>query len=101
MAAEPGCTLPYEYVRSEVMTTVEKQTQTINATDVRQHWSELLSEVFKEQKRLVVERSGVPVAAIISARDLERFQRMERERAADFAIIDELREAFKDVPDDV
>jgi hypothetical protein len=38
------------------------------------------------------------VAAIISARDLERFNRWEAQRGRDFAVIDEAREAFKDVP---
>ena len=46
----------------------------------------------------MVEKSGIPVAAIISAEDLERFNQLEAERAARFKALDATREAFKDVP---
>ena len=44
-------------------------TQTIAASDARQHWSELLNKVFRKETRLIVEKSGVPVAALVSAED--------------------------------
>jgi hypothetical protein len=47
-----------------------------------------------------VEKSGIPVAAIISTQDLERLTRLDEQRKKDFAIIDEIREAFRDVPPD-
>jgi len=47
---------------------------------------------------VLVEKSGIPVAAIISAEDFKRLARLEAERNRDFAILDEMREAFKDVP---
>lgn len=40
------------------------------------------------------------MAAIISADDLERFNRMEAQRAERFKALDETREAFRDVPDE-
>ncbi len=73
-------------------------TQTIKASDARQQWSELLNKVFRKETRVIVEKSGIPVAAIISADDLERLNRLEAQRQKDFAILDEMREAFKDVP---
>ncbi len=71
-------------------------TQTVKASEARQQWSELLNRVFRRQTRVIVEKSGIPVAAIISAEDLEHFHRLEAERAKDFAILDEIGEAFKD-----
>ena len=47
---------------------------------------------------MLIERSGIPVAAIVSASDLARLERMDKQREADFAVLDEIREAFKDVP---
>ncbi len=78
----------------------EPQTQTINVTDAREHWSEVVGAVFRRQKRVVLERSGIPVAALISTADLDRLRRYDAERAADFAVIDRMRAAFRDVPDE-
>lgn len=72
-------------------------TQTINASEARRGFSQLLNEVFRGEKRVVVEKSGIPVAAIISAADLERFTRYEEECRQDMQAIESIREAFKDV----
>lgn len=76
----------------------ELMTQTINASKARQQWSQLLNKVFRKEARVIVEKSGIPIAAIISAEDLERLNRLDAERRRDFAVLDELRQAFKDVP---
>jgi prevent-host-death family protein len=75
-------------------------TKTMKASEAREQFSQLLNQVFRGTTRILVEKSGIPVAGIISARDLERFNRYEAEREKDFAILDEMRDAFKDVPDD-
>jgi len=72
--------------------------QTMSASEARQNLSSIVNRVFSGEERVVIERSGIPVAAVISARDLQRFHEYERRRDADFAIIDTFREAFKDVP---
>jgi prevent-host-death family protein len=76
----------------------EPMTKTIKASVARQQFSQLLNEVFRRETRVLVEKSGIPVAAIISASDFTRLARLEAERREDFAILDEMREAFKDVP---
>lgn len=58
-------------------------TQVMKATEARQIWSELLNKVFHTNTRVVVEKNGVPVAAIISPRELERFKRLEQEAQSD------------------
>src|SRR5438132_12470943 len=75
-------------------------TQTMNVSQARQEFGRLLNKVFRKETRVIVEKSGIPVAAIISAQDLQELQRMEAQRENDFAILDEIGEAFKDVPDD-
>jgi prevent-host-death family protein len=76
----------------------DPMTKTIKASDARQQFSQILNDVFRGKNRVVVEKSGIPVAAIISAQDFKRLARLEAERNKDFAILDEMREAFKDVP---
>ncbi len=73
-------------------------TQTINASDARQQWSELLNKVFRKETRVIVEKSGIPVAAIVSADDLERLNRYDQEWKERFKALEETWEAFKDVP---
>src|SRR6266487_2957384 len=81
------------------MREAEPMTQTMKVTDAREHWSEVIGAVFRRQKRVVLEKAGIPVAALVSTEDLERLRRYDAERTADFAVIDRMRAAFEDVPD--
>lgn len=74
-------------------------TQVMKASEVRAQWSQLLNKVFRSKTRVVVEKSGIPVAAVISAEDLQRFTQMEEQRARRFGVLDRIGEAFKDVPE--
>ena len=71
----------------------------MKASEVRAQWSQLLNKVFRDKTRVVVEKSGIPVAAVISAEDLQRFTQMEEQRARRFKVLDRIGEAFKDVPE--
>ena len=72
-------------------------TQVMKASDVRMQWSQLLNKVFNGNTRVVVEKSGIPVAAVISADDLKRFTLLEEQRNERFKALDKIRESFKDV----
>jgi prevent-host-death family protein len=76
----------------------EPMTQTMKISDVKNTLSSLVNQVYRKETRVLVEKSGIPVAAIISADDLKRFAQLERERDERFAVIDRMREAYKDVP---
>jgi prevent-host-death family protein len=76
----------------------EPMTKTIKASVARQQFSQLLNDVFRQEHRVLVEKSGIPVAAIIPAKDLALLARLEQERAEHFKIPDEIGDAFKDVP---
>jgi prevent-host-death family protein len=78
----------------------EPITQTVKASEARAQWSQLINKVARRQVRVIVEKSGIPVAAIISAEDLERLSRFEQQRAERFSALQATREAFKDIPDD-
>ena len=76
----------------------QPMTQTMKISEVKNTLSSLVNKVYRKETRVLVEKSGIPVAAIISADDLQRFAQLERERDERFAVIDRMREAFKDIP---
>ncbi len=78
----------------------EAMTQTMKASDVRQQWSQTLNKVFRKETRVVVEKSGIPVAAIVSAEDLAWLQELDARRDELFRAIDETQAAFADVPEE-
>jgi prevent-host-death family protein len=71
---------------------------TMNATQVRQQWSKILGDVYKEQKRVVVEKSGIPVAGVVSVRDLRRLNELDEQQAADRQLLEALRQPFQAIP---
>ena len=75
-------------------------TQTLKASDVRSNWSQLLNQVFRGETEVVVEKSGIPVAAIVSAQDYQKLQQIKQARKRDFDVINRMRAAFKGIPDD-
>lgn len=73
-------------------------TQVMKASQARQQWSQLLNKVYKSQDRIVIEKSGIPIAAVISASDLERITTLEDQWDEDFAILDKIARKFQDIP---
>lgn len=82
------------------MSSHKHATRTVPLSEANHTISVIFDEVRQDRARVLVEENGIPVAAIISAADLERFVHYERQRAERFKILDEIREAFKDVPDE-
>lgn len=72
-------------------------TQTVKATEARQQWSRLLNQVFRKERRLLVEKDGIPVAAIVSTDDLRDLQRLQEQREAGLAVLQRSWSAFTDV----
>lgn len=76
----------------------EPATRTVDVSEASRHLSPLVKEVAKDGVPIIVEEMGTPLAAIVPLRDLERLVQSARRREAAFSIIDEMREAFADVP---
>jgi prevent-host-death family protein len=72
-----------------------------NFTNVRQHFSEIVNQVARQERRVLVEKHGAPVAAIISPEDLKRLDRLEDEERRRLAAFRAISERFTDVPLDV
>jgi hypothetical protein len=57
----------------------------------------LLNRVFRREARIVIKKGDIPVAALVSMRDLERLEEWQAKREANFAILDEIGAAFAGV----
>lgn len=73
-------------------------TETMKISEVKQQLNRLVNRVYRHETRVMVEKSGIPVAGIVSAEDLRRLNRLDHERAERFKVLEEFGEAFKDVP---
>jgi prevent-host-death family protein len=73
-------------------------TQIMKISEVKQQLNRLVNQVYRRETRIMVEKSGIPVAGIVSAEDLRRLDRLDRERTERFKVLEEFGEAFKDVP---
>ncbi len=73
-------------------------TQTMKISDVKDHFSSLVNKVYRNETRVLVVKAGIPVAGLVSPADLERLDKLEKDREELFVQISRMREAFKDVP---
>lgn len=73
-------------------------------TDAKQQLSQVVNRVARGESRVVVEKSGLPVVAIISVEEYRRFKAQEQSdqtrRAALFEKLARFSDAFADVSDD-
>lgn len=75
-------------------------TQTKNISAVRAELNTLVNKVYRAETRVIVEKSGIPVAAIVSTDDLRRLDQLDRERAERMDVLDAFRAPFRDVAAD-
>ncbi len=52
----------------------------VPATEVRNNLGEFLNRVYRREEHLVVEKLGIPVAAIISMQEYDQFRRLLAQR---------------------
>jgi prevent-host-death family protein len=76
----------------------EPTTQTMTISEVKTAFSRLVTEVYRTKTRILVEKTGTPVAALVSVEDLERLQQCDRDREENFRAIERFSQAFADVP---
>jgi prevent-host-death family protein len=80
------------------MSNAELTLQTLKISDVKNRLSSLVNDVCRMRTRVLVEKSGIPVAAIVSVEDFKRLTQMdERDRHA-WEVLEAMRAPFRDVP---
>jgi prevent-host-death family protein len=75
-------------------------TEMLKFIDARQQVSRIVNRVARHETRVLIEKSGVPVVALVSADDLKRLHALEERRQEQFAAIGRFSDAFADVPID-
>ena len=69
----------------------------MNASQARENFSQLLSRSFRGETRILIEKSGIPVAAMISAEDLKRLTQLESQLTEEARLFGRMRAAFADL----
>jgi prevent-host-death family protein len=65
--------------------------QTVEVSEAPVQWEALVDRVSRRRARVIVERAGTPVAAIVSALDLEALRQLDAEREERWRVVDEIR----------
>lgn len=73
-------------------------TEAVELSEMPDRLPSLVDQVARKTTRVLVERSGVPVAALVSADDLEHLARLDAEREGFRQLLARMREPFKDIP---
>jgi prevent-host-death family protein len=73
---------------------------TMSASEVRQHFSEVVNRVARGEDRVLVEKHGAPAVAVVSLEDARRLRVLDRQMRERQALLDAFREPFKDIPDE-
>src|SRR5438552_3337995 len=80
----------------------QPMTQTVKATEARQDWYRLIERVYRGGPRVLVEKSGIPMAAVVSPQELERLSELDSIEEAGWDAVDRIRERNADAdPDEV
>ena len=80
------------------MYTKQHQPETLSISSAREQLDTLVIQVSTHEARVRIEHSDGSVAALVSAEDLDRLQRLDQERDERFHVIDEVRTVFTGLP---
>ena len=81
----------------DAMSAENPQTRTMPIAEVKRTLSRLVDEVQRGQARILIEKSGVPAAALVSDADLSRLEQIDQLRAERTQILEDMREPFRGV----
>jgi prevent-host-death family protein len=76
----------------------EPAIQARKISEVKRTLSRLVEAASHGETRVLIERSGIPVAALVSLEDLERLIRLEVEDRDAWEILEATRAPFRDIP---
>ena len=76
----------------------EPTAQTMKISDVKNQLSSLVNEVYRRETRVLMEKAGIPVAALVSADDLARLTQLDRQWDEHTRAMERFSAAFADIP---
>src|SRR5215210_5173033 len=78
----------------------EPMTQTMKISDVKNQLSSVVNRVYRKETRVLVEKSGIPVAALVSADDLKRLDELDALDREAWDVVASMRAPFRGEPVD-
>lgn len=72
--------------------------RTMKISDVKRTLSSLVNEVYRGETRVLIEKSGIPVAALVTVSDLKRLARLDEQRDERWQVLEAMRAPFRGVP---
>jgi prevent-host-death family protein len=76
----------------------EPAQQTMTISEIKRMLSSLVNAVSRGETRVIIERSGSPVAALVSLEDLERLVALDAQSAERWRVLEAMRAPFRGVP---
>jgi prevent-host-death family protein len=70
----------------------------MTASEARQHFAGSINRVARNEARVIVEKNGVPVAAIVPMEDLRQLERVEAEQREIEEVLDAMSKPFEGIP---
>lgn len=77
-----------------------KEPDVMSASEVRQHFGDVVNRVARGEGRVIVEKHGAPAVGIVSMDDMRRLRNRDAEMEARRKLVEAFREPFKDIPDE-
>lgn len=77
-----------------------EEPQVMSASDVRQHFGDVVNRVARGEGPVIVEKHGAPAVGIVSMEDVRRLRNRDEIRERRASLIERVRAHFDDVPDD-
>lgn len=74
------------------------ETETMKISEVKSHLSSIVNEVYRHEKRVVIEKSGIPVAVVVSIDDLEQLAAFDNRQREAWDVLEAMRAPFRGVP---
>jgi prevent-host-death family protein len=73
------------------------ETQTMTASETRQQFANAINQVVRDDVRIVVEKNGAPVVAIISTEDLRRLEKLDARDQRAWEVLEAMSKPFEGV----
>jgi prevent-host-death family protein len=72
--------------------------QTMNISAVKSRLNSLINDIYRGETRILVEKSGIPVAALVPVSDLRRLEHLDAQDRDAWDVLEAMRAPFRDVP---
>lgn len=78
----------------------QRTTETMSVSESRKQYSEILNRVYRDEEQVVIEKNGIPVAAIVPISVVRDAEMTAERRAQALASLRQVQQAFAGIPED-